>query len=267
MPESIRLVFTLSAVGLSISMLIATFEFITLRREFSDGEFSWRILRTSGFSSVKNILFGKRGFTAILIIRLLCALLLVAGAARSDRWICIAALAGALVTGMLIAYRCRFGLEGSDQMTAIVTAGLLVVLVRPNSAVWPALGFGFIAAQSCLSYFVSGAAKLLSPVWRRGRALYAIVNTETYGAPAPASMLRAAPMLSVAACWTVIVFEVTFPLSVIAPVKITMLILFTGALFHVGNALIMGLNAFFWSFVASYPAIWYCRGALRGIFR
>jgi hypothetical protein len=36
-----------------------------------------------------------------------------------------------------------------------------------------------------------------------------------------------------------------------------------GILFHVANAVIMGLNTFVWAFVATYPAILFCAVSLR----
>jgi hypothetical protein len=36
-----------------------------------------------------------------------------------------------------------------------------------------------------------------------------------------------------------------------------------GILFHVANAVIMGLNTFVWAFVETYPAILFCAVSLR----
>ena len=172
------------------------------------------------------------------------------------------ALGGILLTGMLLTYRSAFGTDGSDQMSNIVSAGLLVVAV-PSGPVWCIAGFGFIAFQSCLSYTTAGIAKAISPVWRNGTALYKIMNTGTYGHAWLANVLSQNRVVGYLLCWVTIVFETTFPLSLMLPSKPLLLILAIGFLFHAGIAVFMGLNAFLWSFLASYPAIWVCNQLLR----
>jgi hypothetical protein len=55
--------------------------------------------------------------------------------------------------------------------------------------------------------------------------------------------------------WSVILTECLFAVALLTPFPITLAILIGGAAFHIMSGLVMGLNTFIWSFVATYPAI------------
>jgi len=269
-----RPAFTLSAVALSFAVLTTTLEFFFLRNEFERGVFSWRVLQTFSLQAhspltlrLRDAMFGRHGMAAILGVRLLSAAGLCVGALLFDRVTCMCALAGVFTTSLLLSYRCRIGLEGADIMAIIVAAGLFVSVVRFSPGIWTTMGFGFIASQTCLSYFTAGTAKLFSSQWRDGSAVYKIANTETYGSEGAALFFRRSPLLSFAASWTIILFEMTFPLALVAPSAVALAIIILGIMFHAVNAAFMGLNGFLWAFVATYPAVWYCHlliGAFLG---
>jgi len=113
----------------------------------------------------------------------------------------------------------------------------------------------FIAAQAALSYLTAGVAKARSAVWRSGRAIPLIVDTDTYGWPWVAGMLAGRPALARSACWTVIVFECLFAGALVAPEPVRLAALAVGLAFHLGCALVMGLNTFVWAFAATYPCV------------
>lgn len=54
---------------------------------------------------------------------------------------------------------------------------------------------------------------------------------------------------------TVILFECLFPLVLILPKEFVLAFITMGFLFHLGTAIIMGLNSFWFSFVCFYPAV------------
>jgi len=264
--ETIRTAFTLSAIALSFAVLTTTIEFLSMLKEFDrGGAFCWKVLQlftlhplSPVMERFREAIFGRRGTAAILTVRLFSAVALLAGALLSHRFLCLFALTGVLATNMLVSYRCRVGLEGADVMSTIVAAGLLVTLAGPSSARWTAMGFGFIALQSCLSYVTAGVAKLLSSDWRDGKAVYGIANTETYGSEMVALVLRDNRLLKVGGCWIIMLFETAFPLVLLLPRDFVFSILILGVAFHLANAVFMGLNGFLWAFLATYPAIWYC---------
>ena len=86
----------------------------------------------------------------------------------------------ALFGNLLLHVRNTYGLDGSDQMQTIVLSALLLYHVAPYGA-GRVIALGFIAAQSMLSYFSAGYAKLTSPMWRDGTAISGVLDTLSYG--------------------------------------------------------------------------------------
>ena len=113
----------------------------------------------------------------------------------------------------------------------------------------------FICFQALLSYFTSGFAKLVSPIWRGGEAMIGIVDTVSYGNKVFARLLVKNATLSKLLCWSVIIFECAFPLLAFTGVQTTIIFIVTGIIFHLSIAIFMRLNNFFWTFIATYPAI------------
>jgi hypothetical protein len=54
--------------------------------------------------------------------------------------------------------------------------------------------------------------------------------------------------------WAVMLFELAFPLTLVSQASLAAG-LTVAALFHLANACLFGLNRFFWTWVATYPAI------------
>ena len=160
-----------------------------------------------------------------------------------------------LTTSALLSYRNPFGTDGSDQMAIILFCGLFVYSVA-DSQIMRDVALYFIGAQAVLSYVVAGIAKAISADWRRGRALKAILNTRTYGSALAARALGAVPdRANISLCWTIIIVESCFWMVLMLPPVPASLFLAWGFGFHLSNAALMGLNTFFWAFVAAYPCI------------
>lgn len=170
------------------------------------------------------------------------ALLLSLGAALAVRW------------------RRNLGGDGAEQMGAVIlAAACLAALPLPSQERirWVVI---FLTAQLCLSYTTAGIAKLISPLWRGGQALPAILSTSGHGHPAAAAFFRRYPAVSLAASWGVILFESLFPLAFLGPFWLIAAALILGLCFHLACAALMGLNSFVWSFPAVYPcalALWW----------
>jgi len=114
----------------------------------------------------------------------------------------------------------------------------------------------FVAGQACLAYSTSGIAKLVSPVWRREDPLLGILATTAYGSPRSYRVLASLPsrwrQLSTL---TVVLMESSFPVMLLGSKWVLVVYLCWGVVFHAVNAGVMGLNSFFWSFLATYPAL------------
>jgi hypothetical protein len=61
--------------------------------------------------------------------------------------------------------------------------------------------------------------------------------------------------LSCLLCWSVILFECLGPFLVLSGRNGVVIFITLALAFHLGVAIVMGLNIFVWSFVAAYPAI------------
>lgn len=142
---------------------------------------------------------------------------------------------------------------GSDKMSVLILWCLLLAHIMPTSYLQKAV-FGYLAIQLTLSYFVSGWVKLLNPEWRSGRALRDVFAFSAYPVSEGLRSLSNRPALCWTASWSVILFEVLFPLALFSqPVLIAALTLAAG--FHFANACLFGLNRFFWIWLAAYPSL------------
>jgi hypothetical protein len=198
-------------------------------------------------------------FRALLVIRALGSVGLILGAVSGSGARTVRTTMA--VSSFPVMLRSPYGWDGADQMSAITFVALSAKSWLPD--IEPAVQ-RFFAFQLCLSYFASGVAKAISAEWRSGRALTGIVSTEMYGNEALYRGLRHKRWLRVSAARSVILAECAFPLLLVAPRRLRRVGLMGGVLFHAAAAQVMGLNTFFWSFVAVYPALeGYCRSRKR----
>ena len=159
--------------------------------------------------------------------------------------------------------RHQIGSSGAEQLIFIVlvTFGLVILAGGTDSA--RRVGDAFIAAQVVLAYLASGISKMVSPIWRNGGAIAGILSTEGYGVSSVAKLLLTHPDVGRLLCWSVMVWEITFPVALIAPKALMISILVVGLIFHVSCAVAMGLNRFVWAFCGCYPAVWATAMLLR----
>ena len=116
------------------------------------------------------------------------------------------------------------------------------------------VAFGYLGLQLTLSYAVAGGVKLINPDWRSGRALADVFRFSAYPVSEALRGWADRPRVMRAMSWAVIGLELAFPLSLATqPTLIAALAL--AGLFHLANACLFGLNRFFWTWLAVYPAI------------
>jgi|SRR5271166_3761434 len=248
---------------LGVSLLLGCLEDLAGSRNFKpDGLFSWKVFSTQYaeanapiIRTVLDRLFGYRGVCVLLYCELAAIFVILVPYLPLSYY--LVPVAVVLAIKLALAYRCGYGSDGSDQMEIMVLVGLLSTLCLLSSKA-AQLGIWFIALQSALAYLASGISKLFSKSWMTGEAAFKIFNTYTYGIAPVASFFKHVTIASAPACWSIIAYECSFPLSLFAPLSIVWTILILGVLFHAFNALVMGLNKFFWAFVSTYPAIVYC---------
>ncbi len=255
----LRIASFLAAVGIVQN----TIEFLVVQPAFdSGGLYDWMVFRTAHrkprwapLAKARELLC-TTWFKPVLWIRLLLAFALVAP--HVPQWGYGVICSVLLISGLLITHRTTFGNDGSDQMLTIVLAGLAVSYLLPPSEPLRPIGVWFVGLQSTLSYVVAGVAKLYGPTWRGGTAMKAILNTSTYGNYAAAAAYQRLSAIGFFTCWSVMIFETTFPVALVAPPPVLFAYLAMGFAFHFGTAVLMGLNTFLWAFLATYPAVIYC---------
>ena len=255
--QVIRLVVRVMAVGAMISSL----ETLKRRQFLTDGALmSWSVgrLRSAWLSTglpgaVMDWLLRYPRILQVVVLRAVVSAMLIVAPATADFWP-LAVLVAALT--FLVTVRSPYGQNGADQLCWIFFAGLALVQVSSLTAARTTF-LWFLALQSCLSYSVAGIAKLSARGWRDGTFLISILGTEVYGNRRLAKQVSAIPGLAKGLSLMLIAWETLFPLILILPSNVAPGFLAMGIVFHLVNAVAMGLNDFFWSFTAMYPATFF----------
>ncbi len=145
---------------------------------------------------------------------------------------------------------------GSDTMTLLVLLCLWLFHLAPDKK-WQEIALGYLAIQSMLSYFQAGWVKLLNPEWRSGLALQQVFAFTAYPVSQSVREFANKPALMLRMSRVVILFEILFPLAIFSEYVLYAFLLIA-AVFHLANAVLFGLNRFFWIWPATYPAlIWF----------
>jgi hypothetical protein len=248
--SALFLVSTLASLG----AVISTLEWWVNRGHLRSGALLGWAGRPSGTSKFE-LFLSYPNFLVVLVVRFL-ALLVLPAALWFHRGQ-VAALGTVFASQLLLNRRNPHAMDGSDQMATQVFGALLLGAL-PGTELAREACLWYIAAQACLSYFTSGVAKILSPYWRQGDAVFLVFNSQVLGHEATARFLARRPALVKALSWGAITMESLFPLVLVLGYPVCLLFFAWGIGFHLTNALILGFNSFFWSFVATYPAIFFC---------
>jgi len=180
--------------------------------------------------------------------RLVLSVLLLAG--FQTPWVCLALVIQALF--ILRRFQGPYN-GGADRMGLLILCCLTLAHFMP-SVRWQEVVFGYLALQLTLSYFMAGAVKIVNPQWRQGRALEDVFRFSAYPVSEALRGLAQRPRLLWAGSWAVMAFELLFPLSLLTQTTL-MIGLAIAAAFHLANAFLLGLNRFFWIWLAAYPSL------------
>lgn len=252
-----------TAVLAAMRILVDTTEAFAGRNDYkATGILGWPIHRTveqqvrlTPVSPVFDYLFACPQYLVLVGVELACALGLVAVVWRRP----CPALLITLVICQLFS-RLRNGVssgEGSDQMHLLVLCGMTIFYsvsdpLARTAALW------FIALQSMLAYVSAGIGKLRSTSWRNGTAIASVLTCESFTHKYSSRLVRRFPALSKVMCWSIIAFECCFPILLLAGRNSAIVVLLAGALFHLAISVFMvGFNGFLWTFLATYPCLWY----------
>ena len=208
--------------------------------------------RAQGFPASLFVLLGRAGAG-------LGVVLLAGGEAIN------ALLAALLLCQVYFNFRFRLVLTNADHLNLAILAAATVGTLPGVSPALRIAALGFVAFQAVLAYAASGIEKLRAGHWRAGARLVQILQDSSHRFPRLGNRLAARPGWARAASWAVAVGEVLFPLGLLLPPAGFFAVIAAGLLFHAALAVIMGLPMFFWSFAATYPALYFFHGYFASI--
>jgi hypothetical protein len=230
----------------SVGMLLSALEGLTTVGEYrANGVFDPRyaLPTTVAFRpGLMALAVSVRTIGAIYVLRVAAGLTLLL--APWEIGIAAAAWTTVAGTALFLEWRRPFGDDGGDQMLTIMSIAFAAALVLSFARHSLALALYFVGAQGCLAYAVAGIAKLRGEEWRSGTATRRIFSTRTYGSPRIARLLQKWHLLARMLCWGTIAFEVSFVAAPLLPFPALIVLLAIAASFHLGSAVIMGLNGF-----------------------
>ena len=240
----------LSQKLIAFAVMVSAMEYLILRDQFSiNGVWSWKVVGKEFKNYPALIRSGLSFFLNDLVIVLHILLrLILGGILLFANDLNPPLLAVLWFSTILIAIRMRGTFNGgSDVMSAVI----LGCLALGNTK----FGIYYLAVQVSGSYVVAGIVKLKNKEWRNGSALPHFMRARTYGAPKWAARLASQKFLALLLSWIIILFECSFPLAFLSR-QLCMAYLAVGLGFHLMNFFILGLNRFFWVWIASYPVIY-----------
>ena len=241
---------------MGLAIMFQSLEFIKMKESISErGIWRWSELRSEYLFLPKKILQGldwimtDKRFIEMMTIRFSAAILTII----YPHFLVIFFVL--FFSTFLITLRWRGSFNGgSDYLSLIILLCLSVGFLHPllaKAALW------YITLQVISSYFLAGLYKIKAAKWRMGTAVYGFVSSPCYKTPHFMIEKSRNPNWARVIAWSVIIFELSFPLVLTHPI-LTQMYLISGAIFHLVNFITFGLNRFFWVWCASYPAIYYC---------
>lgn len=191
---------------------------------------------------------GLRPEPALFSLRIVLCLLVVLGVAQPWPLVGLAGLSLVLLHRFQGPYN-----GGSDRMGLLALWCLVGAQLLPTTQGREVV-FGYLGLQLMLSYLIAGGVKIVNPDWRSGRALRDVFQVSAYPVAEGLRSWADRPRLMALMSWAVMLFELAFPLTLVSqPTLVAGLA--TAAAFHLANACLFGLNRFFWTWLATYPAI------------
>lgn len=202
-----------------------------------------------------------RWMPAIFVLKAVAAastLLLIAMGAtyREALWVLTAC-------ALAVSYWRLVGGDGAIQMTLIALIACSLALLIGDRTTGPAAALSFVGGQGLLAYMTAGVAKIVSQEWRTEDVVSKIASTVAYGSGPAARVIAGIPGFGRTLTVSVIVFETAMPFSVLFPVDVTAAFLLIALVFHIGCAVVMGLNDFVWAFAATFPGILYISSSIH----
>lgn len=181
----------------------------------------------------------------ILLCALLCIGLMLVG--LNPKFV----LAAIFLMHLLSYPRWRHFVSSDAPLFRAMLIGLMLHYFFPSNTIISQAGLLFIAAYLVLIYHLTAIQKLKSELWRNGQAIENFMNRFPFWRMVSPAQNKPRGLIKVAA-WSVMLFELCFFLGLIRP-EIALIFMIAGLLFHGVLSFTVGINHFFWTFVAGYP--------------
>jgi hypothetical protein len=265
--EAARWILAIAAAGIAV----ASAEDLRRFAIFSDGGLlSWRVLRLTTPSTYKSTIWNwigrllrPRVFRAVFLVRLFAAGIVSATAVigRGERYVLLVGSLVLLVATLLINLRSSgLGLDGAHQMYLLILSHMTVFWLSPADSAIRTWCLAILGFHAVMAYVASGVFKAFGPTWRSGDAIAGIMSAKIYGHHLLGRLLNRHHGLSLLMCWFTIIFEVSFFVVLFSGSTVLYTVLAVGLMFHLTNAVFMGLGGFLFAFVATYPAVVFLNG-------
>jgi len=151
-----------------------------------------------------------------------------------------------------------FVTSDSPLLRAVLFA-LILYYTFPQNEVIAEMGLFFVSAYVSLIYFFTSVQKFKSQAWRNGVAMIHFANKSPFWVRS--GLASGSNWFLKTTTWGVIFFELLFFSGLFSP-QVAIAFMIIGFLFHGVLSLSMGINHFFWTFLACYPAYFYASGKI-----
>ncbi|MCU4188632.1 hypothetical protein M9Q43_05570 [Flavobacterium sp. HXWNR29] len=243
----------------ALSSILASLEWLSLYKHFRpNGIFSWEIHKIwakknrDRLALSFNFIFKYPNILFVIFTQLIVALIILF---KQQSDLSIAISMGYLAfTYFLITYRGVNGFNGADSTSKIVFTILTLCFAVSSTWVFQ-VGLFFITFQLILAYFTPGFLRLVKKNWWNGRYLRNILRLETFGNKRLWEFCDRYTVTYKIISWLLILFECSVIIIIFVPLPWLIVWLCCALLFHIINAVVMGLNNFPLAFLALYPAI------------
>jgi hypothetical protein len=256
-----RLVLQLIAAFTSIAVLVTDLEWLYLHKHFkNNGLFSWVVRRyrvKTFFSGVvvnlSDQVFKYPNIIYFFLLRVVLAIVLIfLWNTAILAYLCLAIV----VTSSMLSIRGNEGTTGAESMSILSLGAVGLTLLSSTGHLYQ-FGILFIALQLILSYSTSGWMRILQPTWRDGTDLLSVLRQHTYGNRTVWLILSKTKPLTAFISTSVLVFECSSIIVPLLPMPFVVIFIVSGFIFHLVNAIVIGLNSFFWAFVPTYLAYYW----------
>ena len=251
-----RTVIFISAIGVIVSGL----EWLSLKKYFDEGNlFSWKVRQRGLFYFLKyanlfDYIYSRKFILLLITIKVLSAIVVLIFI--YDNSIIIVPIILISIVSIILSLKTYIGYTGADQILKItfITASLCILF---QSEVSYSTGLIFLSLQLIISYATPGLMRIFQKEWRNGTHLIYITRQHTYGNKYLFKVLKGNLIFRKVSAYGIALFEIGSLVAFLLPIELVIVYLFIGALFHISNSIVMGLNTFIWAFIGIYPAyIW-----------